>query len=101
MKPEKRRRKSAGVVSITLIVTAFIGVMAVQICRLKQKDEAYAARERELLQESEEELRRSLELDEFEDTVGSLDYIESVARSKLGLTKDTENEIIFKERNDK
>lgn len=101
MSSGRKGRGSAGIVSIALIVTAFIGVMAVQICRLKQKDEEYAAKERDLLQESEEEQQRAVELDEFEDTVGSLDYIESVARSKLGLTKDTENEIIFKEKNDK
>lgn len=97
MRAKRNGRRNSGMVSIALIVIAFAAVMSVQICRLKQKDKAYAERERELLQESEDEMRRSSQLDELGETIGSAEYIESVARSKLGLTKDKDNEIIFKE----
>lgn len=97
MRAKRNGRRNSGVVSIALIVIAFAAVMSVQICRLKQKDKEYAERERALLQESEDEMRRSSQLDELGETIGSREYIESVARSKLGLTKDKDNEIIFKE----
>ncbi|MCM1282979.1 MAG: septum formation initiator family protein [Muribaculaceae bacterium] len=97
MRGKKKRRRSAGAISVTLIVIAFMAVMAVQLGRLKEKDARYAAKEQELLEEAEQERLRSTELDELEDTVKSSEYIESIARSKLGLTKDKENEIIFKE----
>ena len=48
MSAKKRRRKNAGTVSITIIVLAFLAVMAVQICKLKQKDSDYQAKEAEL-----------------------------------------------------
>ncbi|MCH5332611.1 MAG: septum formation initiator family protein [Agathobacter sp.] len=97
MSVKRNGRRSSGVVSISLIVIAFAAVMSVQIFRLKQKDREYAERERELLQESEDEMLRSSQLDELGRTIDSTEYIESVARSKLGLTKDKDNEIIFKE----
>ena len=69
--------------------------MAVQIYRIKQKDDNYAAKEQELMQQYEDETERAAELDELEEYMGSSEYIEDVAKSKLGLTY--ENEIIFKE----
>ena len=49
----------------------------------------------ELMQQYEDETERAAELDELEEYMGSSEYIEDVAKSKLGLTY--ENEIIFKE----
>ena len=92
MSAKKRRRKNAGTVSITIIVLAFLAVMAVQICKLKQKDSDYQAKEAELQQEKQ----RSSELDDLEEYMKSSQYIEDVAKSKLGLTY--KNEIIFKEK---
>ena len=93
---KKRRRKNAGTVSITIIVLAFLAVMAVQICKLKQKDSDYQAKEAELQQEKQDETQRSSELDDLEEYMKSSQYIEDVAKSKLGLTY--KNEIIFKEK---
>lgn len=94
-KVRKRGRRNTGALSITLIVVAFIAVMGVQIYRMKQKDADYAAQEQELMQEYEEETQRATELEELEAYMKSSEYIEDVAKSKLGLTY--ENEIIFKE----
>ena len=47
------------------------------------------------MQQYEDETERAAELDELEEYMGSSEYIEDVAKSKLGLTY--ENEIIFKE----
>ncbi len=96
MSAKKRRRKNAGTVSITIIVLAFLAVMAVQICKLEQKDSDYQAKEAELQQEKQDETQRSSELDDLEEYMKSSQYIEDVAKSKLGLTY--KNEIIFKEK---
>lgn len=94
----KRRRSGGGTVSIAVIVLAFLAVMAVQIYNIKVKDDTYAAREQELMQEYQEETQRASEIDGLESYMKSSEYIEDVAKSKLGLTY--ENEIIFKESGD-
>lgn len=92
----KRKRGSGRALGVGLIVIAFIVVMMVQIYRIKQKDNEYAAREQELIREYQQETERSLELEELESYMGSAEYIEDIAKSRLGLVY--ENEIIFKER---
>lgn len=92
----KRKGGRGRTMGVGLIVIAAIAVMTVQICRIRQKDDEYAAREEELIREYQEETQRSKELSELEDYMGSSEYIEDVAKSRLGLIYD--NEIIFKER---
>ena len=89
MSAKKRRRRNTGTVSIAIIVLAFLAVMAVQICN-------YQTKEAELQQEKQDETQRSSELDDLEEYMKSSQYIEDVAKSKLGLTY--KNEIIFKEK---
>jgi cell division protein DivIC len=98
MAGRKRKRRSSGTVGITIIVLAFLIVMTVQIKNIKEKDAQYEAKESELLQEYQEETQRSSEIDELETYMKSSEYIEDVAKSKLGLTY--KNEIIFKEKED-
>jgi cell division protein DivIC len=98
MAGRKRRRRSSGTVGITIIVIAFLVVMMVQIVDIKAKDAEYEAKENELLQQYEEETQRSSEIDELETYMNSSEYIEDVAKAKLGLTY--KNEIIFKEKED-
>lgn len=95
----KRRRGRGRTMGIGLIVIVFIAVMAVQIYRIKQKDNEYAAREQDLMREYQEETERAAELDELEAYMSSAEYIENIAKSKLGLVY--ENEIIFKEQESK
>ena len=92
----KRRRRANGAVGIVVIVFAFLVVMTVQICRIKAKDADYVQREAELKKEYQEETQRSSEIDDLETYMNSSEYIEDVAKSKLGLTY--KNEIIFKEK---
>jgi cell division protein DivIC len=75
-----------------------MAVMMVQIVNIKAKDAEYEAKENELLQQYEEETQRSTEIDELETYMDSSEYIEEVAKTKLGLTY--KNEIIFKEKED-
>ena len=95
---KKGRRRGTGMVSITVIVLAFMVVMAVQIYRIKEKDDAYVAREQELKQEYQDETQRASEIGDLETYMKSSEYIEDVAKSKLGLSY--KNEIIFKESRD-
>ncbi|MCI6242234.1 MAG: septum formation initiator family protein [Agathobacter sp.] len=92
----KRRRRANGAVGIVVIVFAFLVVMTVQICRIRAKDADYVQREAELKKEYQEETKRSSEIDDLETYMNSSEYIEDVAKSKLGLTY--KNEIIFKEK---
>ena len=94
----RRRKNSTGALSVMVIVIAFLMVMTIQIGRLKEKDAAYAAQEKELQQQYEEEQARAEKIDETAAYMKSNEYIEDVAKSKLGLAY--ENEIIFKERED-
>jgi len=98
MRVKKKRRRASGTLGIVVIVAAFLIVMAVQIGKIKAKDADYAAREQELLQEYQEETQRATEIDSLEEYMNSSEYIEDVAKSKLGLTYD--NEIIFKEKDE-
>ena len=92
----KRRRRANGAVGIVVIVFAFLVVMTVEICRIRAKDADYVQREAELKKEYQEETQRSSEIDDLETYMNSSEYIEDVAKSKLGLTY--KNEIIFKEK---
>ena len=85
MRKTKKRRRGSGTAGIMIIVLAFLVVMTVQICRIRSKDAEYAA-----------ETERSTEIDDLETYMKSSQYIEDVAKSKLGLTY--KNEIIFKEK---
>lgn len=95
MSTRRRRQRRNGAISVALIVLTFLIVMSVQIFKLKQKEEAYAAREAELRETYEQETERAADIEELADYVQSDQYIIDMAHSKLGLAYD--NEIIFKE----
>ena len=97
----KRRRISrrddnkAGKTCIAIILVAFVAVMSVQIHKVYQKDLEKIAQEEELRQELKKELNRQEELKEYQIYIESQEYVEDVAKSKLGLLY--ENQIIFRE----
>lgn len=94
----RRGRRSgwnAGIISIAVIVVAFLIIIEVQIHHLKQKVEQKDARLEALQQQYEDETQRAAELEELENYMKSDAYIEETAKSKLGLVYDSE--IIFKE----
>ncbi|MFR4351611.1 MAG: septum formation initiator family protein [Roseburia sp.] len=98
MAATKRRRKNsmrAGKLCISMILVAFVAVMSVQIVRVYQKDQQYARKQEELELLLKEETARQQDLEEYEAYTKSQQYVEDIAKSKLGLAYD--NEIIFKE----
>ena len=99
--PMTKRRRSGrddnktGKTCITIILVAFMAVMSVQIHKVYQKDLEKIAQEEVLRKELQKELDRQEELKEYQMYIESQEYVEDVARSKLGLLY--ENQIIFRE----
>ena len=96
MARHQKNRKQTGRASIACIVIFLLVVMSVQIINLYHKDQMYIAREEELTRQLEDEEKRKERLSDYEEYIGSKEYIEDTAKSKLGLIYD--NEIVFKER---
>jgi len=92
----RRKKNKAGEASIACIVMLLLIVMSTQIVRLYNKNQEYIARETELKEQLEEETERQAQISDYEEYIGSKEYIEDTAKSKLGLVYD--NEIIFKEK---
>ena len=91
----RRKQNKSSMICITLIVLTLIGVMSVQIVSVYEKNQSYLVQETELQAQLESEEQRKKELKEYEKYVNTKEYIEQVAKTKLGLVYS--NEIIFKE----
>ncbi len=62
--------------------------------KLQARNRAYKVQEAELQEQIDEETARKAEIKDLEKYVGTDEYVEDVAKDKLGLVH--ENEIIFK-----
>ena len=82
--------------SIACILMVLLLFMSVQIIKLYQKDQEYIAREADLTTQFEQETERADQLSDYEKYIGSQEYVEDTAKSKLGMVYD--HEIIFKEK---
>lgn len=91
-----RKANQTGKMCVTLIVLAMIGVMSVQIVNLYKKDQQLIAQEASLMKQKEEELARQEEIGEYEAYTKTQEFVEDIAKSKLGLVY--KDEIIFKEK---
>ncbi len=79
-----------------MIALVLIGTVSFRCMDLYAKNREYEKMEASLLEELEEETNRSEEIAAYEKTVGSDEYIEKLAREKLGLVYG--NEIVFEEK---
>ena len=87
---KRRRRKNgnrAGRMCITCIVFVFAIVMSTQIIKVYQKDQEYIAKQADLEQQLSAEQDRQKELEAYETYTKSQQYVEDVAKSKLGLLR--------------
>ena len=75
-----------------------VGVMSVQIVSAYSRNQSYQAQEEELEAQLESEKARKKELEEYKKYVNTKEYIEQVAKAKLGLVYP--NEVIYKEKED-
>lgn len=89
MRVHKRSMLVIGAVIVLLTVVVSVGSMT-----LKAKEKAYKAQEIELRQQIEEEKKRAQEIDKLETYVGTDEYVEEMAREKLGMVY--KDETIFK-----
>lgn len=92
----QRKQNKAGMIGITLIVLTLIGVMSVQIVTLYGKNESYKEKESELEAQLGSEQQREEEIFQYQQYVTTKEYMEQIAKTKLGLIYS--NEIIFKEK---
>ena len=87
----RKNRRSVWMISFVIIL---LGVVILGCgVSLKEKNKAYQAKEEELRLQIEAEKERSEEIDELKEYVETDEYIEMVAKEKLGLA--FENEILF------
>lgn len=96
--PEFLRSRNENRLGMTVAVIAILimtGVVGVNSVSLRQKEQAYAAREQELMELIEAEMAKAEELEAFATYTKTKKYAEEVAKDKLGLVY--ENEIIFQE----
>lgn len=90
-----RRNNRLGMFLISGIALLLLGSFITQAQTLQTRLDYYNSRLESLEAQIEEEKARTIEIRETEEYMKTDEYIESVAREKLGLVK--ENEIIFKE----
>lgn len=97
----KRRKPSSsnrrGMVAIALIVMILLVGLLVQSQKLSSQNRQYEAKKSELEQRISDEELRAGEIENLDDYVNSTEYIEKVAREKLGLVY--EDEILFQAEN--
>ncbi len=96
---KKRRRRRVNRHKTSMLVISFVILLLVVAVTSKgvtlhAKEQAYQAQKEELESQIEEEKARADEIDELEAYVGTDEYIEEVAKDKLGLVN--ENEIILR-----
>jgi len=96
MKIKKKRRVQhrISVISISGVVLLLVVVLGVASISLQEKNRNYKAQEAELEEQIQAELAREEEITELEAYIGSDEYVEDVAKEKLGLINP--NEILFK-----
>ena len=96
-KRKKKGRKNNRTNRVFLALIAFFVLMAmsVQLINLYRTDAAYAKKEQKLQEDLSAQMDRQEELKNYEAYTKTQEYMEGVAKSKLGMVH--KNEIIFRE----
>lgn len=89
----RERKKRTGIVAVSLAVIILCGVLLFNSFRLSNQLSDYSAVEANLQAQINEQLAESERLDKESEYVKTEEYIEQVARDRLGLLK--KNEIRF------
>lgn len=98
----KRNRKRAknswgnrmALIGITMVVISLAAVVNISASSLREKDLEYQVKEQNLEKEKAKEEARAAQLEEYQIYVQTKQYVEKVAKEKLGLVK--KDEILFK-----
>lgn len=90
----RKRRERLGnrmaMVAITFVVISLAVAVNLRGATLKEKDLAYQIREENLAKQVEQEKKRAQQLEEQRIYVQTKEYIEKVAKEKLGLVNPDE-----------
>lgn len=89
------KQNKAGMFFVSGIVLVLLIVVSIKILGMYQENQELRARETEVMTELEAEQERQEEIQEYGKYVNTFEYIEQLAKSKLGLLYP--NEIVFKE----
>lgn len=89
------KQNKTGFVCISFVMLSFIVVMSIQILQLYKKNEDLKIEHQQQNVRLEEEKQREEEIVAYQKYITTPEYIEQIARAKLGLVY--QNEIIFKE----
>ncbi|MDO4277106.1 MAG: septum formation initiator family protein [Eubacteriales bacterium] len=81
--------------AIAMVVLVLLGGLMMESKGLESRLAVYDAKAASLEQAIEDEKARTEEIDQLKKYMQTDEYVEEVARDKLGLVKD--NEIVFKE----
>lgn len=89
------KQNKAGILCVSAIMMFLVTVMSIQIFQLYQKNEELKIEYKQKNALLEEEQQREEEIAAYQGYVATPEYVEQMARTKLGLVYP--NEIIFKE----
>lgn len=89
-KKKDRWGNRLAIIGITLVVGSLAVVVNLKSTSMRKKDLEYQAKEEALLRQVEQEKARANELEEYRVYVQTKQYIEEVAKQKLGLVKPDE-----------
>jgi cell division protein DivIC len=94
----KRRmqRHKRSVLAVSAVVLLLFVVVSANSISLKSKEKEYLGQEQDLEQQIKKEKARAEEIEALREYVGTDQYVEDIAREKLGLVH--ENEIVLKEK---
>ena len=88
------RNNRRGMLSIAVVVLLLLVVLQIQSQKLIVKNNGYITQREELNQQIKDEEIRAEEIKKLKDYINSDEYIEKIARDKLGLVY--EDEVIFR-----
>lgn len=88
------RSNRRGMIAIAGIVAVLLVVLMVQSSRLTERNSEYISRKEQLTELIQDEEVRAGEIEKLKDYVNSTEFIEKMAREKLGLVYD--DEILFR-----
>lgn len=93
----RNEQSRVGMLMITIVVVFFSLVMMYQMRVLRAQDNRYAAQVVSLQRQIEEEESRATELEEAKTYVQTRQYVEQMAREKLGLVNPDEKVVKARE----
>lgn len=94
---KRKNQNFRNMTMITFVVAMILVVVFIKNSGLKEKKAGYEKREQYLLEQIEEQNKRSEEIEEYRKYTKTKQYVEDMAKEKLGLVY--KDEVIFEAEN--